>query len=426
MISFTFYVYLFLMTFIGSILIVNEVDDHYIINKLTTQGVRFIGWAAICYMMISLPVGILLSKLFFPAIGTRKMLLSYINRNIEPILSEKDSHVRILLYLLSGVSIFSLFYTLYYLQEIPFLSLLKGRSAFEISQQRSTSSFAFGGIEYIRNILGLIMAPLMSYISYSYYKLTRSNSDLKWFILMFVTSSIFLLIDLQKSPFILYLSGFLMLRIMMLDGVSLKRILRYGVFAFLLLVTFYIFLSEGFNADTLFSYNYGIVGRVTLTSVAGFFHALEIFPDKIHNLGISSMSGFISNTFDVEFNVRAGRLIMIELFPESIYHGTVGVINSIFLSEAWANFGLLGLLLSPVYVGFIIGCLYNFILISPKSPLFLGIYAYYSFRPTIIGGFNEYLYNPGNILIVALVLFLLIYSNSLKILSEKYKLKGSS
>ena len=110
---------------------------------------------------------------------------------------------------------------------------------------------------------------------------------------------------------------------------------------------------------------------------------------------------------------------MIELFPESIYQGTVGVINSIFLSEAWANFGFLGIVLSPVYVGFIIGLLYNFILVSPKTPLFLGIYAYYSFRPTIIGGFNDYLYNPGNFFIISLLVFLLIYSKSLKILLER-------
>lgn len=408
------------MTYLGSILIVNNVDNHYILNKLNNQDIRFYGWLAICYMMITLPLGMLLSKLFFPIKDSKTFLLEYCKKKIQPIVGDNDESLRILLYIFSFLSFISLLYTLYYLKDIPFLSLLKGSSAIELSRQRASSSFAFGGIEYIRNLFGLILAPILSYVSFCYYHMTKSKNDFIWFISNLGIASILLLLDLQKAPFVLFIIGFMMIRVVMFNSLSIKRLIYFGLFSLIFIIIAYFFISEGFNSDVLFSYNHGIIGRLTLTSISGFYHSLEIFPEKIDFLGLRSLSEFTANLLNIDYSPRAARLIMIELFPENIYFGTGGVINSIFLLEAWANFGLFGILFSPIYVGFLIGLLYNFILTGPKSPLFLGLYAYFSYKPTIIGGFNDYIYNAGHIFIFLFVIFLLIFSKSIFLSSKKH------
>ena len=49
---------------------------------------------------------------------------------------------------------------------------------------------------------------------------------------------------------------------------------------------------------------------------------------------------------------RSARVIMEYLNPEGVVSETTGVMNSLYMAEAYANFGNLGLLLSPIIVGF--------------------------------------------------------------------------
>lgn len=407
MISYTFYLYIFLMSFVGSILIVNNLDNHYIINKIKFEQTRFTAWWMICYMIIALPAGMMVSKLFFPIKSSSRSLLDYFSRPIVSLISPRDTFLRYFLYGLSALSILAAIYTWYSMRHVPLVSLLSGQTGEALSRQRSESSLAFGGIEYIRNIFGLTMGPLLSYIAYAYYKMTKSRGDQLWFSTLFITSMVLLLSDLQKSPVILYLIGFLMMIIFIRGGVRIGRVVFFGLVALFLLVILYFSLSDTVTIDEMLSLNTGIVGRVFLTSVAGFYHSLEIFPNSVDFLGFSTISNFLSDFLGIEHNERAGRIIMEHVFPNQTYSGTTGVMNAIFISEAWANFGFMGVLLSPVYVGFVIGFLYNLFLVLPKTPVFLALYGFYSYKSTIIGGVNDYLYNANNFIVFFIIIVLL-------------------
>ena len=77
------------------------------------------------------------------------------------------------------------------------------------------------------------------------------------------------------------------------------------------------------------------------------------------------------------------------------------------MSEAWANWGIVGVVFSPIYVGFIIQCLYLFILLNKKTPFFIGLLVFYTMKGTINGGMNDYIYNVSTF--VMIIVYYLVY-----------------
>ena len=87
-----------------------------------------------------------------------------------------------------------------------------------------------------------------------------------------------------------------------------------------------------------------------------------------------------------------------EIFNNSgVKEGTAGVMNSIYLAEAYANFGIIGILISPWLVAFIMSIVSNFILKQRKTPMNIVLYLIvtYTFSNLLIGGFVDFFYNIG-------------------------------
>ena len=97
--------------------------------------------------------------------------------------------------------------------------------------------------------------------------------------------------------------------------------------------------------------------------------------------------------------------------PSAIEEGTGGVINSLFIGEAWANFGLAGVIFAPFWVGFVIQWSYILLLKAEKTPLFLALAVYLTMKWPGTGGFNDFIYNAG--IVTMLVIFLVILSCAL-------------
>jgi hypothetical protein len=106
---------------------------------------------------------------------------------------------------------------------------------------------------------------------------------------------------------------------------------------------------------------------------------------------------------------------MMHVFPGRVADGTAGVINSLFIGEAWANFGLTGVLIAPIYVGFLIGFFYGLLIRLPKTPLLIAIFVHFSYKSSVTGGINNYLYEAGILLFFIIVLSIL----ALNILQRK-------
>lgn len=404
MISYIFYYNVILQTFIASILVVFNADgEHYVISRVS-ESTRIYGWMAVSYMMIAMPIGMLLSKsVFSTRTSIKSRLLRYTSKEID-ISYIGYKPLKYSIWVFTVVSSLACLYVFYIIGYFPFLKIFNV-SSLMASELRINASREFSGNIYIKNFFALLMMPVLAYVWLFYYIRTRNALDLVVFLICFILAISILYYDFSKSPMLTYILSFIFVYYYAKGKVKKSYIFISVAVTMLLIFILYSFM--GLESDQFFSYNSGPIGRVILGQAAGLYMMFEIFPNDYPYIGFSSVSSLLSNLIGVEYIDRAARITMIAFNPAGISDGTAGVMNTVFIGEAWANFGILGILLSPIWVGFVIQTLYIYFLKAPKSPLHLAFFVSFSLGGAVTGGFNEYIYNPAVILI--LIFFLAVY-----------------
>lgn len=402
MMSIIFYFYLFLGNVIGAVLIVNNIDEHYIIGKLSSDIYRVYGFWIVMYTIMGFPFGQLLANKFLKKGKMSLIYEAYLNK---PLTDEHIGRKRIktALIILSFFCVLGVIYTLVTIGGSP-LSRLMSSEYMDMVLMRAEAKRNFAGNEYLRNIFGVQLTPIMSYVAYGYWKCHNSRFNKMWMITMIIFSVLILTYDLEKSPLLWYGIGFLLYKVYMGYKLSTRTLLIVGGTMLCIVISIYVFLME-YDSTALFIFNQGFIGRLTLTSTAGLYISLDIFPRINPHLGFSSFSRWISLLFDLPYVERSARWIMEYTNPGAVDAGIAGVVNSLFVSEAWANWGLIGVIFSPIYVGFVIQCFYSFLLTHKKTPFFLALMVQYSVICGVNGGVNDYIYNASTIIMILVYLF---------------------
>lgn len=406
MVSWIFYFDLIANSFIASILIVNHLDNHYAISRVSDTS-RLYGWISTQYVMIALPFGMLLANLFFCKKSIASEFDVYLSKPLVTLCSGKDSYIRLILYLLSAISLFAVAYTFYELKKIPIFEMLKGSKAFILASLRIEASRGFEGNYYFRNIFGITLTPILSYIFFTYYKLTKKQIDLVLFIVLAISSVFIVTYDLSKGPLIHYIIGFLFCKILIKGHLPLKAIIKTCIICLSILIILYFSIMNAVNFLNLFSYNTGIVGRILLGQSAGTYFAFEVYPHKNDFIGFKSLSKYLSLLTGDQLQERSARELMAYFRPDNIRNGTAGVMNSLFISEAWCNWGIIGIILSPIYVGFFVQLMLRFFIHSKKTPILIGMLTHFSHQLPITGGINDFIYNAG--IMIVFVTFFCVY-----------------
>jgi len=421
MISWIFFYNLVLQSFIASVLVVNNVDNHYMISKISNEDSRLYGWLAVQYTMVMMPLGMLFIINLFGYKNNNRLFQEYVYAPIKPLLSMKDSYIRYPFYILSIISVLSVMYVMATLKTIPITGIIQGLGHEALAGLRQEASREFAGNVHVKNIFALGLTPILSYIAFAYYKMTKSRKDLIIFIILFISSFLILTYNIAKAPVVQYFLGFMFLNILINGAVKRKTlIILFGTILGILIIM-YLFIMGATEVSVLdlFNYNTGIVGRIILGQSAGTYLAFDTFPSIMNHVGFSSISGFLNSIIGVDGSERSARLLMEHFNPKAVEAGLAGVINSLFIAEAWANFGLIGVLISPFYVGVVIQTLFMFFLKLPKTPLLLGLFTYFSYRGSVTGGFNDYIYNAGYFVII--IFFIWIYFSGLALKQMKGK-----
>lgn len=421
MMSWIFYYELLAESFVASVLVINNIDNHYAIAR-AGEAARLYGWLSVQYVMIALPLGMLMCNTVFKRNSVKVAFENFLNEKLQPSLSKKDTYIRFILYLLSGISLLAVIYTFSQLKSIPLLAVLKGKSSVILAGLRQDSARNFAGNQYIRNLFAITLTPILCYISYAYYMMTKSKKDLVWFLCLFISSFFILTYDISKGPFISFIIGFVICRVLIVGKISKKTIIITAICCLLLLVVAYATVMKVVDFKTLFAYNSGIVGRILLSQSGGTYLSFQYFPERHDFLGFSSLSRYVSEFFGISYNERSARLLMKIFNPEAIEQGIAGVINSLFVAEAWCNWGVVGVILSPLYVGFVIMLVFRFFVTSRKTPLMVGFFSYLSLKMPITGGVNDFIYNAG----LATVFFIFIIIYILAIMLKEFRRLGTN
>lgn len=401
MMSFLFWVDLVMVSYLGAVVILlvrNAEFNDLVDNLLGGFQTKLKVWIFVSYTLIAFPLGMYGAKLLW-GFNTRE-IDRYRERPVVSLLSEGDSYIRYPLYFISLLSILAVIYTYVVIGFIPLLKASQLDSETAVMQLRTKVDIGFGGNVYFKNIFGTLLTPILTYVAFAYYRKTKTKRDLVWFLVMFASVFFMLTYDLSKSPFIRFLFGFLFF-IILTRKVSFGKVLRFALLAIVLfIVTFTVFGKSDSVTSLLFSYNTGITGRLIISQISSLYQHVELFPKYHPYIGFSSLSKVLSPGHPSE---RSARIVMEIASPSWIEMDIGGVYNTLFIGEAYANFGLWGVILSPLWIGALIQSFFIGLIRARKTPLLLGVFTYFSYNSNLTGGFNEYLYD-ARILSLAVIL----------------------
>lgn len=128
----------------------------------------------------------------------------YCRKKVQSYLVDSDAYMRIVLYFCLFISTIVVVYTYLCLQNIPFLEMLRGASAFDLISCHIVVARNFSGNQYVVNILGSALIPILCYTFYAYYYRTKSKRDLYLFIYSFVLSFLITTYTMAKFPFFFF------------------------------------------------------------------------------------------------------------------------------------------------------------------------------------------------------------------------------
>jgi oligosaccharide repeat unit polymerase len=403
LVSIAYYYSFLLSSFIGSLLITLGIDDHYMTQKLfRPEEYRQIGFFVVCFVMLVFPLSmVIVSRLF--GFKAQEEFRDYVRKPLAPLDGATGNQVFYSFLALSLLSFVAIAYMIWKTPTIPVFALFTGTDE-SLAALRIEASRHFAGNVLFRNIFAITLTPLLSFAAYLFAVLTNEWRWKLLFLALFVGAVFVNVYDLAKSPIFFYVMMFLLLRIYVgKTRLSAAKLALYGGVGMLGLIGMYIVIQGVWDIDTFLSYNKGPIGRMILAQIAPTFLHLNVFGEALPFLYGKSLPSLLTGLFDVE-NVRSARLVMAHVFPERIEDGTGGVLNTLFVAEAYANFGYIGIVLGTLYVGVVTQLLYIGLLRLPKNPLFLSLLVYFSINipRTIVGGFTDFLFNPTWLLLAVL------------------------
>ena len=362
------------------------------------------------YVLLSLPAFCLLFQYTLGIKNYRLFFDSYVKKETNCKPWESDS-VFILALILGSLGFLAICYSFYHIGSFPLWEYIKGNKG--ILNEREVISRGFAGSQYIRNIFALCMVPNLSYLAYAYMRVTK---QVKWRILffaLFVLSIICKTYDFEKAPVILYVFYFYLIEVLLGRIKSIKLFLAMAVGAVVFIIFIYIVVF-GYSGN-LISISTGPLARIIMTQIATCFLHVEAFPRMVGFLKGSSFPTALAWMFGSnESWIRSGRIVM-ELFGTPTASGEVtGAMNSLFVAEAYANFGMGGVVFAPILIAFFITVVPNIILMIRKDPINISLYVIItsSYIGTLTGGFVDFFYNVDLVFIVLLFSMVKLFVNN--------------
>lgn len=421
-ISYIFYIFI-IQNFLGSSMIFLGDKKHYLIKMLTSENSIDKTYFLICFVAIILPLTIILvSKVF--KINISNSYCNYLDENIS---SDFEEEMFLITLISAIICIILTIYMFYRMGEVPLLKIFfkKGNN---LSHIRGEIAAKQSMNPYIQNLIILGITPILSIIAYIYAKITKKRKWVIIFGVLFIACIFIKTYNGAKSPIIFYLITFLFIEVVINGSISLKKIFALGGSAVLILLLMYIKSGYSFYGGVDI-YN-GPIGRTIFTQIGTLFLHVDLFPRHIPFLHGRSLSPTILNLFFNHINhIRSGKIVMEFYSPLRVYEGTAGVMNSMFIGEAYANFGIIGSLLSVVYVGILIGGVYLLFIKLKKTPINVVAYILVlsTFSTAFEGGFADYVYNFNlmfNIAFIYLIYIGSMFMNKTQLIKNiKAKLK---
>lgn len=243
---------------------------------------------------------------------------------------------------------------------------------------------------------GVIIAQI-----FSIQLVLRNNKALREKILKFIMillSFSFLLTTSEKAPILFYLFS-----IYMAYAISLGKVMKVNVKItlysfFSILAIYYIFVSKN-----LLEIKNLIFERVFFAQMAVVYYSFDYY-NYSNFIGFSSLGGVFNKIFELR-PVPPYSEVLLKFYFNEMLAGGGWNINGIYIAEAWSNFGYLGAILSPIYVGVVLATFY-IILFKIKGTFGKALMVFFTTSSfSFLTSLNLYIYNTNLVLIIIIILF---------------------
>jgi len=406
--QYAFYFAFMIQGVIGMYLALWGARNHIGFRLVTAEGPYVDATIAVLCGVLFTPIGMIVCAHMFSFRPTRDVP-QYLDQPMRPFLSRSDDVMfRTLLVLTMGIAIFAI----WLLQDSPLrLSLDPNANAVDLAKARVEYEFADpNSIRIVQNIFGTSLTAVIAYITFAWAVCTRR---FRWR-LLFAVQLIPVLgiqaISLAKASAAQFALGLMFVYVVTRGRITTQRLLLVTAAISCLLLGSYVaagtdYKTEGGGVATLLDDD-NPVGRTIVGQLAGMPNYFQTFPDQHPFLYGSELQ--LLALFG-ERPKTAARISMEALLPDGVMTKTVGMQNTFFTGAAYANFGWVGVLLAPVWVGFVLQGTQLVVTRLEKNPVTVGwgVWVMYQFSKAIGGGFvSEFVANTnvlGTSLIVALI-----------------------
>ena len=386
-----FYYLFLLQTFLGISLIVLGFDKHYTLDRLILRkGTINITFVIIMILSVVIPLCMIMWQRVLrmrPKVDYLKYLKDetcMYNTNIV-------YRVVLICIIICSILMIAWFIKIGY---IPAFKLFFASDDFNFAIERKRISNSYLIHPYISNILILTFIPLLSYIACAYALVSKSQ---KWYILFFITFIESLMVktyNFEKAPIIYYIAVFILIYIIYKGCISWKILSLFAVLSVGAIILLY--KATGFTGKVFDLYN-GPVGRTIFSQLGSLLCIFDAFPKYFGFLKGRSLSGTVLPLLGMskDMHIRSGKLMMEFYGSEGIYDGTAGVLNGFFVGEAYANYGVGGIVFSVLWVTFLFVLILKISMKVKKTPITIAFLATMSLKMIMIsqGGFFDYIFS---------------------------------
>lgn len=397
LISYAYYSFLG-FTLLGASLAFLGFREHYLFVKITEEWVYRKGYILIALTAILLPLMMLLAQKVLNFWKKAPHFNDYVHQPLQDVRMHENGYWILVGLLLLCIAVMAAFYV--NVGQIPLQGWLLGGDP---KERQILTKVAYIH-PYLKNFLMLLL-PM--YFSFYAYFMMRTTKTWRWRVLFFAYFIYVVLAKMynyEKYPVLEYLILFLIAEVLLGNVKSLKGPLLLGVVVVGLIALMYtvIFQYEG----RLFNIYAGPLGRILFSQIAALFFSVKFFPRKVPYLRGASLPTALAVLVGAPGAWRRSARVIMELVnPVGVKAGTAGVMNSLFVSESYVNWGMWGAIFGILYVGVLFGLAQGIFLRLKKTPLSLVFYIalIQAMIPPLNAGFVDYLYNTGFVVILLVI-----------------------
>lgn len=409
MIGYLFYFHIMLVTYIGVVAVIMHLDIDYHVYFFAITGVvseesRRLGWYATMYSIIVLPIGMIFANmLFLGKLNASELIQKYQSTKTESTFSiDRDEKVLFFtLLIFTIITTLAVLYVFYIIGNFPLFSMLSGVDSVILQQLRGAAKLDFSGITAIRDMIALPLTPLLSYIAYIAYKKTNFLKFKLLFYYLLLLSILILTYNTEKAPVLFYGMSFIFLQSFIGGKVNSVKLFIMVFVVLILLILMYFAVSGLDNLEEIINL---LLARIFVAQTSAIFLAYEYFPSMHDFLGWTGVSNLFASMEGAKA-LSSGRIIFEFYAPSSVANGTAGYMVGLFTAESWVLFGIIGVLLTPLWVGFFIQSIHIFILKLPKNAIFLAAYLYLMMHWSLSSGVATFIYP-----IVLIIFFIQLFA----------------